>query len=263
VTQREPTDASDGYSATAWSAGPGPVYDRLADAVVDAAPVRLAGALVLDLGAGTGAASRAVMARQGRIVAVDLSGDMLAFRREQRPPATVADAGRLPLADDVVDVAVAAFSLTHVDPPLAGLAEAVRVTRPDGHVVASAFAHERHPAKDAVDRVLVVHGWTPPGWYAHFKRHVERQFAVPESLAAMGCAGGLVDVDVLHLAVETGLSSAEEIVGYRLGMAQFAPFVDSLDDTTRERLRLDAIAEIGALAAPMCAEILVLVGRVP
>ena len=96
VTQPGATEASDGYSAAAWSGGPGPVYDRLADAVVGAAPFSLAGALVLDLGAGTGAASRAVLARRGRVVALDLSADMLEFDRQERPPAAVADASRLP-----------------------------------------------------------------------------------------------------------------------------------------------------------------------
>jgi len=217
---------------------------------------------VLDLGAGTGAASRAVLARRGRVVALDLSADMLAFHSHERPPAAVADASRLPLVDGGVDVVIAAFSLTHVDPPLDGLAEAARVTRPGGWVLVSSFADERHPAKAAVDRALVAHGWTPPGWYARFKGHTERQFAAPEPLAAMGRAAGLVDVDVLPLSVDTGLSTAEAIVGYRFGMAQFAPFVEGLDEEERERLRLDAIAEIGLLDAPMCAEILVLVARV-
>ncbi|MDQ2816042.1 MAG: hypothetical protein M3Z75_30430, partial [Actinomycetota bacterium] len=51
-------DLRAGYDVAAqnWADGPGPVYARLAQALVAAAPVPLPGALVLDLGAGTGLA---------------------------------------------------------------------------------------------------------------------------------------------------------------------------------------------------------------
>ena len=49
------------YSATgaAWQAGPGRIYDRLAEVMLASPPAPLAGQRVLDVGAGTGAATRA------------------------------------------------------------------------------------------------------------------------------------------------------------------------------------------------------------
>ena len=69
-----------GYDAAAqdWANGPGPMYAQLARVLVAAAPVPLAGRLVLDLGAGAGVAGRAALAGGARrVVAVDLSEGML------------------------------------------------------------------------------------------------------------------------------------------------------------------------------------------
>jgi len=250
-----------GYDASAWAEGPAPVYDRLAEAVVGLAPGPLRGALVLDLGAGTGAATSAVLRRGGRVVAVDLSQEMLAFAAHERPPATVGDALGLPLRDACVDAAVAAFSLTHIDPPVQGLVEVARVTKPGGWVLASSFDEERHPAKDAVDRALRAHGWTPSDWYERFKTTTEPMFTSPEGLAELGCAAGLVGVDVQRLSVDTGLRDPDAIVRYRFGMAQFSGFVEGLDADRRAQLWRDAVGEIGAVREPVCALILVLAGR--
>ena len=63
---------------TDWADGPGPMYAQLARVLVAAAPVPLAGRLVLDLGAGTGVAGRAALAAGARrVVAADLSEGML------------------------------------------------------------------------------------------------------------------------------------------------------------------------------------------
>ena len=55
-------DASSAYTgvAAAWDAGPSRLYDALARAVVSAHPGDVAGLRVLDIGAGTGAVSRAL-----------------------------------------------------------------------------------------------------------------------------------------------------------------------------------------------------------
>jgi hypothetical protein len=57
--------ASYDAAAGGWASGPGPMYARLAGALIAAAPVPLAGRRVLDLGAGTGAAGRAALAAGG------------------------------------------------------------------------------------------------------------------------------------------------------------------------------------------------------
>src|SRR5207245_2821241 len=57
--------------AQAWAEGPTRIYERLARVLVDFSPVPLAGRLVLDLGSGTGAGSRAAIAAGARVIAAD------------------------------------------------------------------------------------------------------------------------------------------------------------------------------------------------
>ena len=72
-----------GYDAAAgdWAEGPGPMYAPLARALVAAAPVPLAGRLVLDLGAGGGVAGQAALAAGATTAS---SGQPWATRRGTR-----------------------------------------------------------------------------------------------------------------------------------------------------------------------------------
>jgi len=82
--------AAAAYSAVGggWQRGPGRIYDRLAEVVVSKLPIPLQGAVALDLGAGTGAASRSLAAGGATLViAVDAAFGMLAHDARQRPPA--------------------------------------------------------------------------------------------------------------------------------------------------------------------------------
>src|SRR5262249_46911388 len=140
------------YSATgeAWQGGPVRIYDRLAEVLVAASPVSLAGDAVLDVGAGTGAAGRAAPAAgAARVVAGDASVGMLAHN--PAPPAAVAgDIVALPVATAAFGATIAAFVINHLADPAAGLAEMRRVTRPGGAVLATVYASDdRHPVKAA------------------------------------------------------------------------------------------------------------------
>src|SRR5205807_948601 len=127
-------------SPQAWSTGADPAYEALSQAIVAASPVSLLGRSVLDLGAGTGATSRALEAARSRPLALDASAAMLAHRRAIRPPAVLGDMTTLPLATASVGGAIAAFSLSHVEDPSAVLAEARRVTAAGGPVIVGVFA---------------------------------------------------------------------------------------------------------------------------
>jgi SAM-dependent methyltransferase len=233
------------YSATgaAWQAGPGPIYDRLAEVVVGLSPVPLRGRLVLDVGAGTGAASRAITRVGGRPVALDPAVEMLAHHRVTRPPAVAADALALPVASRSVGGVVAAFSFTHLDDPAAAFREARRVTQPGGPVVVSSFADDdTHPVKEAVDAALASFGWRAPEWHRRLWSHP----LVTESGAT---------VHSVRVPFE-GLDAAA-LVAWRLGMAQTAPFVAGLSPVERAALVEDAVRRLGVEWPPLTRSILV------
>jgi SAM-dependent methyltransferase len=102
---------------------PAALYDALPD---------LSGA-VLELGAGTGIATRELEQRAGRIVSTDLGPKMLARLHERSPsvPVVVSRAEALPFADQAFDVVCGAQMWHWVDTAVA-TPEVVRVLRPRG-----------------------------------------------------------------------------------------------------------------------------------
>jgi ubiquinone/menaquinone biosynthesis C-methylase UbiE len=240
-----------GYEAAApaWADGPGPLYTELARVLVATAPVPLAGAVVLDLGAGTGAAGWAALAAGARqVVAADLSLGMLRHARDRGAPAwapIAADAVALPFRDHSFDLVLAAFSLNHLDSLAAGLAEARRV---GAALAASTFAPGRdHPAKSAVDEVLSSFGYQPPAWYACLSPG--SRAGDPEILTERVAAAGFTDVQVRTTDVRTALVTPAELASWRLGLAQVAPFLRSLAPADRAAVRRAAEHAVAGPAA--------------
>lgn len=103
------------------------------------------GAVLLDVGCGTGEDARALAARVapgGRVIGVDASEAMVVEARRRAAAAGEtgveflrSDARRLELRDDAVDGARAERVLQHVDEPGAVVAEIARTVRPGGPVV--------------------------------------------------------------------------------------------------------------------------------
>lgn len=237
---------SDAYSATgaAWRDGPERVYQRLADALVEASPVSLAGEVVLDVGAGTGAASHSIRRAGGRPLALDVADGMLRVDQDERPPAAVADARHLPIASGSCAAAVAAFCFTHLPDPQYALSEAARVVRPGGVVLASAYAaDDAHPVKAAVDTAVTELGWSPEPWTDEV-RAPSTQFATPERALAVAADAGL-EATAEALAVPFPDLRPVDLVAWRLGMAQVAPFVASLPDWARVRAENRALQLLG------------------
>jgi SAM-dependent methyltransferase len=214
-----------------WATGARFVYGPIAHHIVAASPHPFAGRVVLDAGAGTGLVSE-VLAKEGaRGIAMDLSLDMLAWNRANRPPATVADLCALPLADEAVDDSVAAFVLNHLIEPAAGFAELIRirVTRPGGAVLAGVFANSsRSEARDRVDDTAVEAGWQAPDWYRVLKAKAAPVLGTAGDMAAVAHAVGLHDVTVDERAVDVGMTEPEELVEYRFGQAQFTGWLDHI-----------------------------------
>lgn len=251
-----------GYDGAAqdWADGAELVYGPLADALLARAP-DLAGGLVLDVGAGTGAVSRRLLAAGARAIAVDASWSMLAHAASSRPPAVVGDIHRLPLADDAVDGAAAAFVLNHLADPVAALVELRRVVRPGGGVVASVFASaDRAPAKSAIDDTLARAGWAPPEWYG-FLKSVDGRVGSAVAMRQAAVAAGLDRVDVVEERVRTGVSDPRDIVRYRLSQPQNAPYVAALGDAERRRLVEDCVAAVAATGEPFEPGVVLLAAR--
>lgn len=220
-------------SAGAWRRGPARLYARLAGALLDRSPIRLAGATVLDAGAGTGVAGDAARARgAARVVAVDRAPAMLTA------PAVVADLTRLPFRADAFDLAVAGFVLGHLREPEQGVRELRRVS---AALLASAFAEDwTHPAKRVVEQVLAGHGYRPPPWYTAFKDGSERRLGDPVRLETVARAAGYAQVGVERVEVTIGSLTPAALVAWRFGMAHHAPFLASLTPAVREAARLEA-----------------------
>lgn len=245
-------------SALAWVAGPDAVYGRLAEVLLTRSPVSIQGARVLDVGAGTGAASRAAIAAGAReVVAADVADGMLRGLAGRVHP-VVADASRLPFVAGSFDLVCAAYCLGHLPDPIAALREARRV---GGGIVASAFeAGWVHPAKAVVDNVLAGFGFTAPSWYTQLKRDVEPQVDDPHRLAAAAAAAGYDQVEVTVMPVASGLSTPAELAQWRFGMAHLAPFIQTLAPTDRARARLATVAALEG-APPLVVPMVVLAAR--
>jgi ubiquinone/menaquinone biosynthesis C-methylase UbiE len=252
-----------GRTGARWAAGPARVYDRLAMALLADGPVPLTGARVLDAGAGTGAVSRAARAAGADVVAVDNAFAMLAHDRRRRPPAAAADIQRLPFGRDRFDLAVMAFVLNHLPEPELAITELVRVVRRDGWVLASVFRDGwDHPAKQAVEDAAAAYGYVPPAWYRDLKSRIASRAGRPDLLAEAGRRAGLVDVEVAIHEVDVGIADAPTLVAWRLGMANLAPFVASLDPARRRALVARAVETLGPRPPALRPQVVHLHGRV-
>ena len=253
-------------AADAWLAGADPAYRRFADVLVAAAPEPLRGLRVLDIGAGTGAATRSLLAVGAEVSAVDESPAMLRNARGVVPGVALVagDATALPFADASFHAAVSAFCINHLDQPHLLLAEAGRVVRRGGCVLASTFEEgDDHPAKAAIDSVLAQWGWQQSAWHRDFSSRTSGLTGTPDRLGAIGERAWLDDVRVAAVEVDTGLTSATELVGWRLGMAEQATFLATLSPADRTALTTEAEAVVGAAPPPLVRTMLILVARAP
>lgn len=235
------------YSATgaAWEAGPGRIYNRLAELLVDASPVPVHGRTVLDVGAGTGAASRALASAGAAPIGLDSAFGMLAADRARRPPAVQGDAVRLPFRSRMLGGVVAAFSLNHAPDPVAALRECARACRDGAPIIASVYAAtDSHPVKQAVQAALAERGFEPAPWAVTLYRDVVPMLADTDRFADAGAEAGLA-ATVRPMDVAFPELSADDLVEWRFGMAQHAPFVAGLAPGERDAVRARALDLLG------------------
>lgn len=143
-----------------------------------------------------------------------------------------------------VDALVAAFSFNHLAEPVAGFVEARRVVRVGGVIVAGTYADDDdHPVKRIVQAVLAEAGWCAPVWHRELAP-TTRLLGTPERCRRCAGEGGL-DATVTRREVAFPWLAAEQLVDWRFGMAQHAPFVAGLGAPRRAALHAEAVARLG------------------
>ncbi|MDQ3609236.1 MAG: class I SAM-dependent methyltransferase [Actinomycetota bacterium] len=143
---------------TDWSPG---AYERtavqlepVAEVAVGAADVQ-AGNRVLDVACGTGNALLAAAARGASVSGVDLAPRLVEVARDRaaragaEPDLRVGDVTALPFDDDAFDAAISVFGVIFAAPARDAAGELLRVVRPGGQIVVTAWVPEG-PIHEAV-----------------------------------------------------------------------------------------------------------------
>lgn len=125
-----------GARARDWAGLQEASFAPLYEAVFDAAGVGKAKAY-LDVGCGAGLACQIAQSRGAKVSALDAAAKLVEIARERCPGADirVGEIEELPFSDDSFDVTTGFNSFQYATDPVHALAEARRVTKPNGRVV--------------------------------------------------------------------------------------------------------------------------------
>lgn len=235
----------------------GPLAARFADAADVRADQRAA-----DVGCGPGALTAELVRRLGpdAVVAVDPSEPFTAAVRERLPGVTVLEgvAEALPLADDVVDRALAQLVVAFMADPGRGVAEMVRVTRPGGVVGACAWDHAGGGSPLSTFW-RAVHDLTPDA-----RGEAALTGSREGDLVTLLEEAGLADVAGSLLTVRVRFASVDEWwEPFTFGVGPPGAYVATFDDAAREALRERCAALLPDPPFEVDASAWCAVGRVP
>lgn len=184
------------------------ILGPVAQALVDSVEIR-PGNIVIDLGCGTGAASRfaAGYAREsGRVIGVDINPAMLAVADAARdvPGAPVEwhqqNAEALSFNDETFDIALCFHSLPFMANPEQVLAEAYRVLKPGGKIAISAWCSMRdNPYFNALIGSLSAHIGEDTAAELQKAFRLSERHVMGEMLTAAGFRIGEDDTDRIQL----------------------------------------------------------------
>lgn len=167
--------------------------------------------LVLDVATGTGSISRLLEANGYRVVAVDLSHEMLTQHPGRRRVRAVAD--HLPLRGETFDAVTFGYLLRYVEDPVETMRELSRVLRPGGLVGMVEFGRPRGMAR----LLWRVYTWAVlpvagaglgSGWYQvgrFLGPSIERFHEDNPDLSRRWEEAGLIDITVRRLSFGGGL----------------------------------------------------------
>jgi SAM-dependent methyltransferase len=197
-------------------------------AVLDAAGVR-AGTRVLDVGCGSGLALLMAAERRAVPAGIDISPGLLGVARERLPGADLreGDMESLPFADAAFDAVLGVNAFQFAGDPRRALAEAARVVRPGGRVVASLFAApERSQGTVAHEAMSALIPREHAGDHA--------PYALSENLEETIAAAGLQPVDAGEVVCHWRYASLDEAIRALLCSAGGARAVEAAGE---ERVR--------------------------
>jgi SAM-dependent methyltransferase len=192
---------------------------------------------ILDLATGTGIGARAVASRGARVVGVDRSPGMVATARRLSAELDflVADAEALPFGPDTFDNVICGLSFSHFTDPARALQEVVRVLRPQGLLVSSAWGAGSSFPTDPVNALLDRYG--SPSASAALD---EATWSDPDRGTALLRRAALVDVSVERASFTGSFANAHEAVAWWAAWPLTASRLSRLDRANQERLLTEA-----------------------
>ena len=192
---------------------------------------------VLEVGIGTGIVAVALRARGVPVHGVDLSTEMLRRAADRLGPAVVrADALALPVASESVDNVLFVAALHAIGDVPGAVAEAVRVLRPGGRLIAVHGVPLREPADD------VAHAVAPLASLRDFR---------PDTVAALdeaAAAGSLEPVGTAWTA-PVSLAHAPNAVADSIERRLWS-YLWSVDELTWQAVVAPVVAALRALPEP-------------
>ncbi|HUB76916.1 MAG TPA: class I SAM-dependent methyltransferase [Solirubrobacteraceae bacterium] len=227
-----------GTDPRAWARLAEPHNEPLFEAVLDAAAVG-PGTRLLDAGCGSGMAL-VLAERRGAIPSgLDVTPGLLAIARERLPHADLREGEleELPFADGAFDAVIGVNSFQFAADPRRAFAQAARVTRPGGIVVASLFAAPERSQSTAVHHAL--QALSSPDTAAE---HAPFLLSTPGNLEAAMRDGGLSPAAAGEVACAWRYASLEEAVGGLLCSAGGARAVRDAGEPAVRRALAAALA---------------------
>jgi SAM-dependent methyltransferase len=202
--------------------------------------------VVLELAAGTADVAAALARRVSRVLATDVSPEMVEAARRRRLAKVehlVLDMQALALPDDAVDAVVCRCGYMLVPEPERALRETRRVLRSGGRLAFATWAPaSRNPWATAFGPVLLERGLAEPP-----RPGEPGQFALaePERIERLVRDAGFADVSVREVPVEARYASWED---YRRTMTSLGAWLretlSGLDETTRAEVETAARARV-------------------